>query len=111
MEPLLALLTSADNGFGVAMWMEHNGRFLSVSCCFFFFEALHITIRVGWLRLLLPPRELSCGLVRLWLVAADAHFNCTYDVSCVYVHVYLLRRLRVRLRPPVSILRFLRLEG
>ena len=56
-------------GFGVGMWMEHKGQFLSVSCCSFFFfffkkkKALHFTIRVGWLRLLPPPRELCCGLV------------------------------------------------
>ena len=92
--------------------MDGTQRSVSLSqLLLFFFKALHITIRVGWLRLLLPPRELCRGLVRLWLVAADAHFNCTCDVSRVYVHVYLLRRLRVRLRPRVSVLRFLRLEG
>ena len=28
----MALLSSADSRLGVAMWMEHKGRFLSVSC-------------------------------------------------------------------------------
>ena len=40
---------------------------------------LHIAIRVGWLGLLPPLRLLRRGLVGLWLVAAVAHFNCTYD--------------------------------
>ena len=31
---------------------------------------LHIAIRVGWFRLLPPPRLLRRGLVGLWLVAA-----------------------------------------
>ena len=35
--PLLVLLTSADNRFGVAMWMEHNPLFPSVTCDYFFF--------------------------------------------------------------------------
>ena len=58
------------------MWMEYNRLFFFQLRPFFF---LHIAIREGWLGLLPPPRLLRRGLVGLWLVAAVAHFNCTYD--------------------------------
>ena len=82
---------------------------MAATTCFWknvFLQALHITIRVGWLRLLPPPR-LCRGLDGLWLVAAVAHSHCASNVARSVVHVYLPRRLRVRrLRPRVSILRF-----
>ena len=56
-----------------------DGTQPSVSLCYLRLFFLHIAIRVGWLGLLPPLRLLRRGLVGLWLVAAVAHFNCTYD--------------------------------